>query len=175
MSNSVIPNEYLENFSEKQKQKIIKWWKKLESEHQQDIGVLLDHRQDDLAYINCKDKSGKTAWHTLPIVMDDIPREEYDENKDPYEEEWTAEDFGYVFDTSEVVLKPDSTVRLFHVCRNHPLARLVIKNKIIHANFICPVINSRCPIQTFSQRGNFQQEKLLHINKITGKSLWLCD
>ena len=141
--------------------------------------MLLDHRRDDLAFVYCKDKSGSLDWHKIPVVLDDVTRDEYDkqeydEDKDPFEEEWTLEDFGYTFDASEIVLHPDSTVRIFHVCVAHPVARAVVANKIIEHDFSCPAHSQACPIQTFVSKHKFKQAHLLHMNSENQRSLWLC-
>ncbi|VAW82959.1 hypothetical protein MNBD_GAMMA12-3089 [hydrothermal vent metagenome] len=175
MTRQAIPEEYLQNCSAKHKKQLIDWWESLEQSNQEDIGVLLDHRYDDVAFVYGKDETGELSWHKLPIELDDSFLQEYDENKDAYEQEWTLADFGYFFGTKEIVLKPESTVRAFNVCINHPVARAAIINRLIRCDFSCPINDKDCPIRSFVDKSQLVEARLIYKDSISRKSIWVCN
>lgn len=98
MSKSIVSEEYLKNFAEKQQ--FIGWWQTLRTKSQEDIEVLFDHRQDDITFNYSSDASGVAGWHKIPIIHCDLNRI-VEKNvlevpyTEVYDDDWTYESFGF--------------------------------------------------------------------------------
>ncbi len=60
---SPLPLDFLEKCTVAERQQVLQWWESLSGESQSDVRVLLDRRQESLAYVYAKGESGDFMAH----------------------------------------------------------------------------------------------------------------
>ena len=145
-----LPPEFLDKCSDAERRDVELWWSTLPQSSPSDVAVLLDRCEDLARYVNCADEQGERVWHKLPIVDEDLPFD------DPQEEvrESRLELFQHLLAHPEFQLGPDVVVRSFHICVDHPEARRVAETGHLTGDFRCPVNADECPIGLFGRKQN---------------------
>jgi hypothetical protein len=118
--------------------------------------------------VNCADEEGERVWHKLPIVDEDLPFD------DPQEDvrESQLELFQHLLAHPEFQLGPDVVVRSFRICVDHPKARRVAETGYLTGDFRCPVNADDCPIRQFATR--LSHGFLIGIDGRTRRTTWIC-
>jgi hypothetical protein len=163
-----LPPEFLDKCSDAERRDVELWWAELPQSSRSDVAVLLDRRQDSCAYVNCADEEGERVWHKLPIVDEDLPFD------DPQEDvrESQLELFQYLLAHPEFQLGPDVVVRSFHICVDHPEARRVAETGHLTGDFRCPVNAAECPIRQVAMK--VKRAFLIGADGSTRRTTWIC-
>jgi hypothetical protein len=165
---SPLPLDFLEKCTAAERHQVLQWWESLSGESQGDVRVLLDRRQESIAYVYAKSESGELSWHTIPFIDDELPIDDDAEN----ENEWQLDYFQHLLDHPELVIANDVVVRTFHICTQHLSAINVVKTCSIDHLFQCSDGNVNCPIARFA--ATIVVGKLIGFTTRGRRSVWLC-
>jgi hypothetical protein len=162
------PHSFLDKCSDAERRDVELWWSGLPHSSRADVAVLLDRRQDSCAYVNCFDDEGERLWHKLPIVDEDLPFD------DPQEDvrESQLELFQHLLAHPEFQLGPDVVVRSFRICVDHPDARRVAAAGKLTGDFRCPVNAADCPIRQVATK--VRHAFLIGHDHSTRRTTWIC-
>jgi hypothetical protein len=170
MSVHALPQQYLDKCTDQEREDVESWWQGLSDHTQSDVCVLLDQRQDSIAYVYCQGEEGEPKWLTLPIGPDDLP---FDDPQDDIRE-WQLEYFQHLLAHPELVLAPEVIVRTFHICTDHPAARKVARDGEVSRDFHCPLESETCPIRSLFRHPQTTHCTLLTSDPITRRTVAVC-
>ncbi|MCA9029697.1 MAG: hypothetical protein KDA69_13925 [Planctomycetaceae bacterium] len=164
----ILPADFLNKCSAEERAQVERWWESLQNENREDVRVLLDRRQESLAYVFATDEHGVSEWHTIPFVDEELPIDD----DDPYENEWKLDYFHHLLDHPSFALDQDVVVRTFAICSTHRSAIEALEKGWIDTPFKCSDCNPQCPIVSFMK--GFDSGRLIGYTTHTGRSVWLC-
>jgi len=140
-----IPLGLLDDLDEQDREKTHAWWKTLGSDAQLEFTKYWDARSDDTA-MHGVSRDGGIEWHALPIelrgrIVDDEDRVDAG----------LARHQLYEFIANHEEVQFFMIEHHFHICRQHPGAKVCLKTGIIPSGFVCDRASPHCPMQEILQ------------------------
>ena len=98
-------------------------------------------------------REDQSEWRKLPfdaLTVEGVDTGDWEEKRDFFE-----------YAVNRELLVQDSQGRTKHVCRAHVAARQILKEGVIPGEFVCPVMNTECPMRAIVEMAGGRSVRLL--------------
>jgi len=137
-----LPPSLLDSIDAASQPEVEQWWGMLPDAARRDFVGMWDARAEDAAWAGYLEGE-RLVWQELPI---ELVGELVDDGAEFEHEQLKQELLEYINNHEEVQFF--LLDRSFHICRAHAMAREVIEEGVLPADFVCPLGNAACPMRT---------------------------
>lgn len=117
------------------------WWRQLPRQAQRELALSWDMQAASCRF-SLIDEAPLPRWEEVPIVVGAhfLPDEDPDDPDD-----WNVDFYEYLVNNPELGIHFNG--RTFHICRAHPVARVLLRAGVIPGGFRCPQAGPSCPME----------------------------
>jgi hypothetical protein len=139
-----IPASVVDSLSPTEAQAVETWWAGSTEGARCELAKLWDARRDSCMWAEDQDEAGRPHLYCIPMIV--TARFHRPDLALP-DEEWRADFFEYMMGRPEVYLW-EPPLRVFRICFTHQVARSVLMQGKVPADFSCPLGSTDCPMRT---------------------------